>query len=70
MASGSKVVRASNTQQFENEKFNEKLLRIEMRAYINRLNALINPLTFAITSIVLVAIILLLQEDLFDVNNV
>lgn len=71
VASGSKVVRASNTQQFENEKFKEKTTSYRNKSmHINRLNALINPLTFAITSIVLVAIILLLQEDLFDVNDV
>lgn len=67
---GAKVLRASNTQKLEKDKFENKTASYENKSIrVNKLNALINPLTFAITSFVLVVIILLLQKDLFDVNN-
>ena len=67
---GARVVRASNNQDNEGEKFASKTQSYQDKSIkVNRLNALINPLTFAITSIVLIVIILLLQNDLFGVNN-
>ena len=67
---GAKVVRASNNQDNEGEKFASKTQSYQDKSIkVNRLNALINPLTFAITSIVLIVIILLLQNDLFGTNN-
>ena len=67
---GAKVLRASNTQKLEKDKFEDKTTSYEGKSiHVNKLNALINPLTFAITSLVLVVIVLLLQKDLFDVNN-
>ena len=68
---GARVVRASNNQQCENQEFANKTDSYQDKNIkVNRLNSLINPLTFAITSIVLVVIVLLLQNDLFSANNV
>lgn len=67
---GARVVRASNSEQLENEKFNEKTLNYQNKTIgVNKINSLINPLTFAITSIVLIVIIFLLQGDLFSSPN-
>ena len=56
---GAKVLRASNTQKLEKDKFENKTASYENKSIrVNKLNALINPLTFAITSFVLVVIIL------------
>ncbi len=64
---GSRFVRASNRQRFENEKFENITTSYQDKAIkVNKINALINPLTFAITSIVLIVIIFLLQKDLFN----
>ena len=66
VSDGARVVRASNQQAQENEKFNSKTESYQDKSIkVNRINALINPLTFAITAIVLIVIILLLQGDLF-----
>ena len=63
---GARVIRASNHQEYENATFEDKTLSYQNKAIkINRFNSLINPLTFAITSCVLVVIILLLKDDLF-----
>ena len=68
---GARVVRASNNQNNEYNKFSSKTESYQNKSIkVNRFNALINPLTFAITSIVLIVIILLLQNDLFGPNNV
>ena len=67
---GARVVRASNNQEYESDRFANKTLSYQNKSIkVNRLNALINPLTFAITSIVLIVIVLLLQNDLFGPNN-
>ena len=64
---GARVVRASNQEAQENQKFNNKTTSYQNKSIkVNRINALINPLTFAITAIVLIVIILLLQNDLFE----
>ena len=71
VSDGSRVVRASNKEDFENQKFEEKTNSYQDKSIrVNRVNSLINPLTFAITSIVLIVIILLLQDDLFGVEHV
>ena len=68
---GSRVIRASNNQQDESLRFEEKTQSYKEKSIsVNKVNALINPLTFAITSIVLIAIVLLLQNDLFGPNNI
>ena len=68
---GARVIRASNNQENEYTKFSNKTETYQNKSIkVNRLNALINPLTFAITSIVLIVIILLLRNDLFGPNNV
>ena len=64
---GARIIRASNQEQQENDKFEKQTSSYEEKSIkVNRLNALINPLTFAITSIVLIVIILLLQNNLFN----
>ena len=69
-ADGARVIRASNQQDNENNDFSVKTTSYQNKAIkVNRLNSLINPLTFAITSIVLIVIILLLQDNLFGPNN-
>lgn len=71
VSEGAKVVRASNNQESENEKFANKTLSYQNKSIrVNRFNSLINPLTFTITSIVLIVIILLLQGDLFGANRI
>ena len=67
---GARVVRASNQQEAEDEEFAIKTNAYQEKAIkVNRINSLINPLTFAITSIVLIVIILLLQGSLFSADN-
>ena len=68
---GARVVRASNNQESENIMFSNKTESYQNKSIkVNRINSLINPLTFAITSIVLIIIILLLQNDLFSIDNI
>lgn len=68
---GSRVIRASNNQEDEYHKYASNTSSYESKSIVvNRFNALINPLTFAITSIVLIVIIYLLKEDLFSIDNV
>ena len=67
---GARVVRASNQQESEDQEFAVKTKAYEEKAIkVNRINSLINPLTFAITSIVLIIIILLLKNSLFSADN-
>lgn len=67
---GGRVVRASNQQENENKEFADITSTYQDRSIkVNKFNSLINPLTFAITSLVLVVIILLLQETLFMDDN-
>lgn len=67
VSDGARVIRASNQQEQENDKFNIKTTSYQNKSVkVNRINALINPLTFAITAIVLIVIVLLLQKDLFS----
>ena len=67
VSDGARVIRASNQQEQENDKFSSKTTSYQNKSVkVNRINALINPLTFAITAIVLIVIILLLQKDLFN----
>ncbi len=70
VSDGSRVVRASNQESFENEKYERKTSSYEEKSIkVNKVNSLINPLTFAITAIVLIIIILLLQNNLFDKDS-
>ena len=68
---GSRVVRASNNQEASFNKYFNKTSSYEAKSIkVNKINALINPLTFALTSIVLIVIIYLLKGDLFSSSNV
>ena len=67
MTEGARVIRASNNQELENNKFSSKTTDYQDKSIaVNKINALINPLTFAITSIVLIVIVFLLKESLFN----
>ena len=67
---GTRVIRVSNQQDGENQEFGVKTKSYQDKAIrVNRINSLINPLTFAITSIVLIVIILLLRDSLFSSDN-
>ena len=67
---GSRVIRAANQEQYENSVFANKTNAYQDKAIkVNKINSLINPLTFAVTSIVLIVIILLLQKSLFSADN-
>ena len=67
---GARVIRASNQENDENKQFSNQTKSYQDKAIkVNRLNSLINPLTFAITSIVLIVIILLLKDALFGPDN-
>jgi len=67
MTEGARVIRASNNQELENTKFSSKTTDYQDKSIaVNKINALINPLTFAITSIVLIVIVFLLKESLFN----
>lgn len=67
---GSRVIRAANQEQYENRIFADKTNNYQSKAIkVNKINSLINPLTFAVTSIVLIVIILLLENSLFGENN-
>ena len=71
ISDGARVVRASNQEEFENDKFEAETNSYKEKSIkVNRINSLINPLTFAITAIVLIVIIFVLQNDLFSDNNV
>ena len=64
---GARFIRASNQENQENSKFETKTSSYEEKSIkVNRLNSLINPLTFAITAIVLIVIVLLVQKNLFN----
>ena len=68
---GARVIRASNQQEQENNKFENKTTSYKEKSIkVNRLNSLINPLTFAITSLVLIVIVFLVKDNLFETGNV
>ena len=67
LSKGSRVVRSSNSTNKEIDTFKKKTTNYQNETMkVNKINAFINPLTFALTSLVLVVIILLLQKDLFS----
>lgn len=64
---GNRVIRAFNSEEKENEDFNninDKYHKLSIG--VNKINSLINPLTFALTSIVLIIIMLIIQNSLFS----
>lgn len=62
---GNRFIRASNQQERENISFRERTASYENKSNkVSKINSLINPLTFAITSIVLLVIIFILKDSL------
>ncbi|MDD6240870.1 MAG: ABC transporter ATP-binding protein [Eubacteriales bacterium] len=56
---GSKVIRAFNSQNYENKHFEKDTLDYQTKAiHVSKLNALVNPLTFAITSLATASVLL------------
>lgn len=56
---GAKVIRAFNSEEAENEKFASATLDYQLSAiHVQKINALINPLTFAIIAIATMAVVL------------
>ena len=62
---GARVIRAFDKQEEENERFLQESGDYQKAAkHVNKINALINPLTFAITAIVLIVIMFILRPSL------
>ena len=71
VSDGARVIRASNQQEQENAKFankNESYMQKSVR--VNRLNSLVNPLTFAVTSSVLIAIVFIFKNALLNEHDI
>ena len=64
---GARVIRAFNNQENENKSFKTITETYETKSVnVHRLNSLINPIVFAITAIVTIAIVFLCRETLLD----
>ncbi len=69
---GAKVIRAFNKQEFENSKYKTQTEKYKKAAiHVNKLNSLINPLTFAIISIATILVVLIGGKPIVnDASNV
>ena len=66
---GARVIRAFKKEDEENSKFKKESTSYQLSAIkVNKINALINPLTFAITAIVLIVILFILSPSLIEGN--
>lgn len=67
---GAKVIRAFNKQDFENKRY-EKMSSDYQKAaiHVNKINSLINPLTFAIISIATILVVVIAGLPLKDVSS-
>ena len=64
---GAKDIRAFNSQNHEIDKFQEQTKTYENKAIkVGKLNALINPLTYALVSIATIAVVILGVSNIFD----
>ena len=64
---GARVIRAFNNQENENKSFKTITETYETKSVnVHKLNSLINPIVFAITAIVTIAIVFLCRETLLD----
>ena len=64
---GSRVIRAFEKEKSENNEFIKKSEKYQKSAIrVNKINALINPLAFAVTSIVLIIIMFLIKDNLIN----
>lgn len=68
---GARVIRAFEKQDIENESFEKDSKDYQAKAiHVNKINSLINPLTFAITAIVLIVILFILRPAIIDGTEV
>ena len=64
---GAKVIRAFNKQEFENNKYKNQTEKYKKAAiHVNKLNSLINPLTFAIISIATILVVVIGGKPIVD----
>ena len=68
---GARVIRAFEKQDIENDAFEKESKDYQSKSiHVNKINALINPLTFAITAIVLIVILFILRPSLINGSEV
>ncbi len=67
---GAKVIRAFNKEEFENKSYKNESLNYQKKAiHVNKINSLINPLTFAIISIATILVVVIGGLPLMDINT-
>lgn len=67
---GAKVIKAFNKGGYENSQFENKTSSYHEKAVgVNRLNALINPLTFAVISIATILVVFIAGKSIIDVSS-
>ena len=67
---GSKVIRAFNKEEFENNKFKESTKDYhDASVHVNKINAFINPLTFAIISIATIFVVVIGGSPIIDSSS-
>ncbi len=67
---GAKVIRAFNKEEYENRAYkNESSAYQKAAIHVNKINSLINPLTFAIISIATILVVLIAGIPLLDVDS-
>lgn len=68
---GARVIRAFEKQDIENEGFEKESKDYQSKAiHVNKINSLINPLTFAVTAIVLIVILFILRPYLINGDDI
>ena len=67
---GAKVIRAFNKEEFENKSYKNESLNYQKKAiHVNKINSLINPLTFAIISIATILVVVIGGLPLMDIST-
>ena len=67
---GAKVIRAFNKEEFENKSYKNESLNYQKKAiHVNKINSLINPLTFAIISIAAILVVVIGGLPLMDIST-
>ncbi len=67
---GAKVIRAFNKEEYENEAYKKESNNYQKAAiHVNKINSLINPLTFAIISIATILVVVIAGLPLIEINT-
>lgn len=67
---GAKVIRAFNKEEYENEAYKKESSNYQKAAiHVNKINSLINPLTFAIISIATILVVVIAGLPLIEINT-